>query len=310
MKKINSKSRVSKWQKMIVQANKSKKRTKEGYLHPKLKERVRKGIPDACRADCWRLLIPFTQLKKQNPGIYDKHKATPSTYAKQIDLDINRTYRDHKLFKERYNANQIKLFNVLKAYSSFNPTVGYCQGMASVCAIILMHIPDEEEVFWFLAHLLADKKLGMEPLFLPGFPRLMECFYMHEQILKERLPAIYKHFTAQGIMTSMYATKWYMLFMLDIVPFDISFRVWDLFLSEGKKVIFSVILSLLRLFEQKLLHMDFEHIMKFFVRELEVSDIDLSKLLKMATKEKVKESRLLRIEQEYQKQNHPQNSRR
>jgi hypothetical protein len=31
-----------------------------------------------------------------------KHVAMPSTSSKQIDLDINRTFREHKLYKERY----------------------------------------------------------------------------------------------------------------------------------------------------------------------------------------------------------------
>jgi len=94
---------------MIKAAQKAKKRDSQGYLHPKLKERIRKGVPDVNRGDCWRLLIPCADLKKQNPGVYIKLKQThTSTYAKQIDLDINRTYRDHVMFKERYNAKYVK----------------------------------------------------------------------------------------------------------------------------------------------------------------------------------------------------------
>jgi len=113
-----------------------------------------------------------------------------------------------------------------------------------------MYIDDEEDVFWFLVHLLRAPKYAMNALFLPGFPRLLECFHMHELMLKDKLPKLYKHIAEQGIMTSMYATKWYMMFMLDILPFDTSIRVWDLFLSEGKKIIFSVILSVFKIIER------------------------------------------------------------
>ena len=46
----------------------------------------------------------------------------------QIDLDVNRTYRDHIMFRERYNPRQQALFHVLAAYSVYNTEIGYCQG--------------------------------------------------------------------------------------------------------------------------------------------------------------------------------------
>ena len=45
----------------------------------------------------------------------------------QIDLDVNRTYRDHEMFRDRYNTRQKALFHVLAAYSVYNTEVGYCQ---------------------------------------------------------------------------------------------------------------------------------------------------------------------------------------
>ena len=50
----------------------------------------------------------------------------------QIDLDVNRTYRDHMMFRERYNPRQSALFHVLAAYSVYNTEVGYCQGMSQI----------------------------------------------------------------------------------------------------------------------------------------------------------------------------------
>ena len=33
--------------------------------------------------------------------------------VRQVDLDVNRTYRDHEMFRLRYNTKQIELFHVL-----------------------------------------------------------------------------------------------------------------------------------------------------------------------------------------------------
>lgn len=40
--------------------------------------------------------------------------------VRQIDLDVNRTYRNHIMFRERYNTKQQMLFIVLVAYSVYN----------------------------------------------------------------------------------------------------------------------------------------------------------------------------------------------
>ena len=42
---------------------------------------------------------------------------------RQIDLDVNRTYRDHIMFRARYNSRQQDLFHVLSAYSVYNTEV-------------------------------------------------------------------------------------------------------------------------------------------------------------------------------------------
>ncbi len=44
---------------------------------------------------------------------------------RQIDLDVNRTYRNHIMFRERYNSRQVALFHVLAAYSMYNSEVGH-----------------------------------------------------------------------------------------------------------------------------------------------------------------------------------------
>ena len=43
---------------------------------------------------------------------------------RQIDLDVNRTYRDHLMFRERYGLKQQALFHVLGAYSVYNSEIG------------------------------------------------------------------------------------------------------------------------------------------------------------------------------------------
>ena len=52
-----------------------------------------------------------------------------SREVRQIDLDVNRTYRDHIMFRERYNTKQRDLFHVLTAYSVYNTEVEYSKNI-------------------------------------------------------------------------------------------------------------------------------------------------------------------------------------
>lgn len=83
-----------------------------------------------------------------------------SADIRQIDLDVNRTYRDHIMFRKRYDIKQQELFNILAAYSIYNTDIGYCQGMSQIAALLLMYLT-EEQAFWALSILVAGSKYSM-----------------------------------------------------------------------------------------------------------------------------------------------------
>lgn len=59
-----------------------------------------------------------------------------SEWDRDIVRDIDRTYPNQELFKEKQQA----LFNVLKAYALYDSEIGYCQGQAFVAGLLLMQV--------------------------------------------------------------------------------------------------------------------------------------------------------------------------
>lgn len=54
----------------------------------------------------WRRLLRVPEAKGREPGIYEELKSRARLLSKdirQIDLDINRTYRNHLMFRKRYD---------------------------------------------------------------------------------------------------------------------------------------------------------------------------------------------------------------
>ena len=108
--------------------------------HRKFEKRLAKGIPDSARSRVWPKLASRLVL---SPYDYKNLYLKISGYERQIDLDIERTLRDHMMFKIRFCQAQVSLFKILVAYSNFDPIVGYCQGMSTVAAFLLLYFNEE-----------------------------------------------------------------------------------------------------------------------------------------------------------------------
>lgn len=204
--------REKKWLAMLNHWNKSS--TQE-----KIKRRIYKGIPNKFRRGAWTHLLRIDEKIQQNSGVYEemlKLAREYSTETRQIDFDVNRQFREHINYYERYSPKQKSLFNVLIAYSMYNMELGYCQGMACVAATLLMYM-DDEQAFWALSTFMCDPKYAMHGLFIEGFPKLQRFLSHHDKILAKFLPKLHKHLTKHGLDSILYAIKWFFVLFLERV---------------------------------------------------------------------------------------------
>lgn len=204
--------REKKWLSMLRHWDRS--RTQD-----KLKRRIYKGIPNKLRSEAWKRLLHIEDMIAKNVGVYQqmlKLARTFSTETRQIDFDVNRQFREHVYYCERYSTKQKSLFNVLIAYSMYNMELGYCQGMAGVAGILLMYM-DEEEAFWALSIFMCDPKYAMHGLFIEGFPKLQRFLSHHDRILEKFLPKLHKHFSKHSLDAILYSIKWFFVIFVERV---------------------------------------------------------------------------------------------
>lgn len=106
--------RSERWNKMLKKPQQTFTRRNE-----QLRRRMYKGLPGTLRGAFWSRLLNLDEILRVNRGYYDllkdKARAT-STFLSQIDLDVNRTYRNHQMFRNRYSQRQNHLFSILAAY--------------------------------------------------------------------------------------------------------------------------------------------------------------------------------------------------
>ncbi|KAI1727804.1 rab-GTPase-TBC domain-containing protein [Ditylenchus destructor] len=236
----------------------------------KLDKRIWKGIPETLRIVFWKKLLGVDEMKahaKENLYLELLMRARLiSKDVKQIDLDINRTYRDHLAFRRRYDVKQQSLFNVLAAYAMFNTEVGYCQGMSQIAAVFLMYM-DEEDAFWCLHSLMVNKKYTMHGFFVPGFPKLHRFQNHYEKVIQKYLPKVKRHFDNASI-PPIYLTKWWFGCFLDRVPFALAIRIWDVFLYEGDAILIAMAYNIIKMHRKTILKSQMEAFMEFIQHRL------------------------------------------
>lgn len=256
--------RTKKWVKML-------KNWKKYYPGEKFSRRIYKGIPDSLRGEVWSRLLEIKKVKAEQNKVYMKMKMrarAKSPDIRQIDLDINRTYRDHIMYRERYSVNQQALFHVLAAYSMYNTEVGYCQGMSEIAALLLMYL-NEEDAFWALSQLFCQKRYGLHGMFMPGFPKLLRYQEHHDNILKKFLPKLKKYMEKNDIYTSLYTIKWYLQCFLDRIPFTLTLRFYDVLMLEGDRMLSAAAYTILKLHKRRLVKMSMENAVAYLQSGLE-----------------------------------------
>ncbi|EUD67574.1 hypothetical protein C922_01759 [Plasmodium inui San Antonio 1] len=238
----------------------------DGYI----KEQVKKGVPDHLRGFVWQILVQSYEYRKENNvteknqekegGIntYQYYLSITNQYETAIKKDMNRTYPKHILFKNNYEQGQQILFNVLKAYSNYNTSLGYCQGMAFIVATFVLYM-NEEDAFYILIALI--EKYHLNDLFSSDMSLLNEDLFILDKLLLLFFPKIYFHLRKENVHTSMFASQWFVTLFSYSISIVYVVRIWDFFFIYSHSFLFKVALAYFKLQEEAILRESFEGIL-------------------------------------------------
>ena len=140
---------------------------------------------------------------------------------------------------------------------------------------------------------------------------LKAYFYVFERVLDILLPELYNHLKINNIKVSFFISPWFITLFTDTYTEiannenpKILIRIWDLFLFGGCKSILKVGISLLKTFENKIMTLTFEELLKFLIGELPKSEFFQNdfydNLMKIYYNFKIDSELISNIESEYQ----------
>jgi hypothetical protein len=184
--KATSAEEIKVWMKLSKRIDKVSNRV--------LKARVRNGVPEQFRALVWsECFRRNSKLKKMSEAEYLELETKSSDCEHIIDLDVPRSFPNHKLFVEKDGNGQKLLRRALRAYSVRDTELGYCQGISFIMGALLMYFT-ETEAFWAFESLMLEPKYAMRKMYLNGLPRLIRNLFVFERLLEYFLPDLFELF--------------------------------------------------------------------------------------------------------------------
>ena len=134
-------------------------------------------IPTNMRAEAWFVISGAAHLQNQHKSLYERLYSCSSDKSDLIEKDLPRTYASNIVALHTRKGSQHCLRRILTAYSNFDPSLGYCQGMNYIAGF-LVHIfkgSNEEQAFWtFVIILRRIRSIFIDGL--PGFHKLTHYF--------------------------------------------------------------------------------------------------------------------------------------
>jgi len=221
---------------------------------------INKGIPKEFRGIIWQLIAKSKNFQMEE--FYFNLKSESSVHEKSIKRDLTRTSFFTNV--EQVNKGE-ELFNVIKAYSLFDPDVGYTQGMIFITVPLIMNM-SESECFCLLVTLMKDYNL--RSLFCPEMKGLHLLLYEFDRLLEINLPNLYNHLVKQGIKSSMYASQWFLTFFAYKFPLDIVLRIYDILITQGIESILKFAVNLMIKNESNITLLKFDKLLDFLKNNL------------------------------------------
>lgn len=128
------------------------------------------------------------------------------------------------------------------------------------------------EAFCFLVTLM--KAYSFRSLFLPEMPGLHLYLYYFDRLLEQFLPTLSIHLSREGVLSSMYASQWFLTLFAYKFPLPIVLRIFDVVVVEGIEAILRFGIALIRRSESQLLRLELDSLLPFLKEKLFESYLD------------------------------------
>ena len=249
----------------------------------------------------WKNFLDYKDIKKKYPYEINKKKTFSKkhqNYEKSdffiIDLDCQRTLfenisninaninfnsysnndkNDNRMINNINNYRQksiemkrMSLNNILKTLITLNPEPTYCQGMNFIVVFLLKLLNEREDDAFYL--MLGLFKCTTYPqIFHDNLLQLTMYFKIFDRLLFIFIPTLYNYFKSNNVIPNYYLSSCFITLFTNYAnkekKINLFIKIFDLFIIDGWKSIFNIIMEIMWRNEEKLLSLKNENLLHF-----------------------------------------------
>ncbi len=144
---------------------------------------------------------------------------------------------------------------------------------------------------------MNDQPCRMRGLFGEDMSETQCILFVAEKLFAKFLPRLSSHFQIENVHITMFATQWLLTLYSSSFPFELVTRVWDIFLLDGWKIVYRVMIALLDNASSKLVKLHFEDILNH-IKEI-TKGVNADKIIRRALKIPIKRIHLQEYTEEW-----------
>ena len=236
----------------------------------------------------------YENIKKLSNEKYETDKRLKKIYF-EIEKDITRTFYTEKFTQG--NGNDL-LKNILNSVAFIRPEIGYCQGMNFIAGALINFIENEQICFWIFLSFIDDIELNL--LFLKNMPDYNIRIFQLNYYIKLYFPDLFNHLEKSQINADLFFSKWIITIFSNYLPFNVLYKVWDIFIIDKWKAIFKFSMIFLYFMKNKLMKMDLNSFSLFFKSNAQnINQMNFKNIIQQYKNYKITNKKLNELREEF-----------
>ena len=219
------------------------------------------GLPINFRSKLWLLCLKntFSITKEYFEIELEKSKSN------HIEKDIIYPFPSLGMFKPSSPmAND--LIDIIRTFCSSRPDIGYNKNMCYLVGVLLLNL-DKFQSYVSLMNIILNPIII--PFYFNSQQEIKNRLVIFKQIFYSNLPELCELFEMNDILPEKYFIDWNMTLFAKSFNVDLVTRIWDLYLIEGVKVIYSASIAILKFYQNEFMEMDEDEILELLTNSSE-----------------------------------------
>lgn len=146
------------------------------------------------------------------------------------------------------------LYNVLLAYANYDSQIGYVQGMNYIAGMLLMHIQDEEKVFWCILYIMNRK--NWRCIYKSEMSKLMELLDRVEKKLEREYKVLHQHLEDNDFSVGAAFSPLFITLYIYQMEHAASMRIMEFFILDGEQALLKVLYKMIEMKCEKILALE------------------------------------------------------